>query len=161
SVPYHMHMAEAEVAAGDLPAARRHADQGIAAASKLGLKVQLLFSLLASAHTAAAAGDAGRAHEDAHQALSIGRGVKAQTGIIIALESLGELAVVTDDYDKAARLLGAADALRHVIGFPRARLYQDGHDAAIAVLRASIGDAAFEQAWDEGAALTMDDAVSY
>jgi len=161
SVPYHMHMAEAEFAVGDLPAARQHADQAVAAASKLGLKMQLLISLLSSARVAAATGDAGRAHEDAHQALTIGRDTKSQTGIIMALESLGELAGVIDDHDKAARLLGAADALRHVIGFPRAQLHQGGHDAAVAELRASIGDAAFDKAWDEGAALGIDDAVNY
>jgi predicted ATPase/DNA-binding CsgD family transcriptional regulator len=161
SVPHHIHMAEAEVAAGDLPAARQHADQAVAVASKLGMKFQLMFSLLASARAAAATSDAGRAHEDAHQALTIGRGIKSQTGITIALESLGELAGVTGDHDKAARLLGAADALRQVIGFPRARLNQAGHDAAVAVIRASIGDAAFDKAWDEGVALTIDDAVSY
>jgi predicted ATPase/DNA-binding CsgD family transcriptional regulator len=161
SVPYHMHMAEADVAVGDLAAARQHADQAVAAASKLGLQTQLLFSHLASARVAAATGEAGRAHEDAHQALTIGRANKSQTGIIMALESLGELAGVTDDHDKAARLLGAADALRHVIGFPRARMYKDAYDAAVAVIRAGIGDAAFEKAWDEGGALTIDDAVGY
>jgi predicted ATPase/DNA-binding CsgD family transcriptional regulator len=160
-VPYHTHMADAELAAGDLAAARQHADQAVAGASKLGLKAQLMFSHLASAHVAAATGEAGRAHEDAHQALTIGRAIKSRTGIITALESLGERAGVTDDHDKAARLLGAADALRKDVGFPRSRLYQEGHDAAVAMLRASIGDAAFDQAWDEGAALTLDEAVNY
>jgi len=156
-----MHMAEAEVATGHLPAARQHADQAVAAASKLGLNLLLMFSLLASARVAAAMGDAGRAHEDAHQALTIGHSLKAQTGIIMALESLGELAGVTEDHDKAARLLGAADALRHAIGFPRSRLHLEGHDAAVAAIRALIGDAAFAKSWDEGAALTSEDAVSY
>jgi predicted ATPase/DNA-binding CsgD family transcriptional regulator len=159
--PYHIHMAEAEAAAGDLPAAREHADRAVAAAAKLGTKYQLMFSLLASARVAAATGDAGRAHDDVHQALTIGRGIESKTGIIIALEYLGGLPGITDDHDKAARLLGAADAFRHVIGFPRPWLHQGGYDAAVGALRASMGEAAFGQALDEGAALTLDDAVTY
>jgi DNA-binding CsgD family transcriptional regulator len=50
---------------------------------------------------------------------------------------------------------------RHVIGFPRARLHQSGYDAAVLALRASLGDATFDKAWDDGAGLTLDDAVSY
>jgi predicted ATPase/DNA-binding CsgD family transcriptional regulator len=161
SSPYHSNMAEAEVAAGDLPAAREHADRAAAAAATQGTKSQLMFSLLTSARVAAATGDAGRAHDDVHQALTIGRGIESKTGIIIALEYLGGLSGVADDPDKAVRLLGAADAFRHVIGFPRPRLHQGGHDAAVLALRASMGEAAFGQAWDEGAALTLDDAVSY
>jgi DNA-binding CsgD family transcriptional regulator len=155
------HMAEAELAAGDLPAARVWADEAIAAIAKLGLKVPLMGAHLASARVAEAAGDAGRAHDDAHQALTIGRSIESKIGIIDALECLGRLAGETDDQHKAARLLGAADALRRDTGYQRHLLHQSSHDAAVLALRSSMGDAAFSQAWDEGTALTPDDAVNY
>jgi DNA-binding CsgD family transcriptional regulator len=62
---------------------------------------------------------------------------------------------------KAARLLGAAYRLRRQTGYQRFRLHQPGYDAAVAELRAALGEQAFGQAWDEGAALGLDDAMNY
>jgi DNA-binding CsgD family transcriptional regulator len=154
-------MAAAELAASDLLAARRHSDEAIAVATRLGMKYQLIEALLASVRVAAAAGDLGRARDDAYQALTIGHGILSRIGITDALECLGGLAEDAEDQHKAARLLGAADALRQATGYTRFLLYQDGYDAAVLALRSSMGDAAFDQAWEEGAALTLDDAVNY
>jgi DNA-binding CsgD family transcriptional regulator len=62
---------------------------------------------------------------------------------------------------KAARLLGAAYRLRQQTGYQRFRLHQPGYDATVAELRAALGEQAFGQAWDEGAALGLDDAMNY
>jgi DNA-binding CsgD family transcriptional regulator len=156
-----IYWAEADLAAADLSAARQHADTAIAAASRLSLKGQLMDALLASARVAAAAGDIGPAHDDAYQALALGHDIRSRIGIIDALELLGGLAQGAEDQQKAARLLGAADALRQQTGYRRFLLYQDGYDAAVLALRSSMGDAAFDQAFAEGAALTPDAAVSY
>jgi predicted ATPase/DNA-binding CsgD family transcriptional regulator/class 3 adenylate cyclase len=160
-VPYHTYLAHADLAGDDLGAARQHAEQAVATATKLGMRHQLMCALLASARVATATGDIGPGHDDAHQALTVGRGIESRTGIIDALECLGGLSAGTDDRDKAARLFGAADALRRSIGYQRFALHQSGYDAAVTVLRASMGEAAFGLAWDEGAALTLDDAVNY
>jgi len=160
-VPHHTNLAYADLAADDLRAARQHAEQAVATATKLGMRHQLMYALLASARVAAATGDIGPGHDDAHQALTVARGVESRTGIIDALECLGGLSAGTDDRDKAARLFGAADALRRSIGYQRFALHQSGYDAAVTALRASMGEAAFGLAWDEGAALTLDDAVNY
>ena len=65
--PLHLgNLAKAHLAAGDLPAARQRADEAIAAAAELGMKHPLMDAFLTSARAAAAAGDAGRAHDDAH-----------------------------------------------------------------------------------------------
>jgi predicted ATPase/DNA-binding CsgD family transcriptional regulator len=160
-VQYQVHMTEAELAEADLPAARQHADAAIAAAARLGREYQLMEALLASARVAAAAGDLGRARDDAYQALTIGHGILCRLGIIDTLELLGGLADAAEDQHKAARLLGAADALRQATGYQRFLLHQDGYDAAVAELRSSMGDAAYRQAFNQGAALTLDDAVAY
>jgi predicted ATPase/DNA-binding CsgD family transcriptional regulator len=159
-VVHNADMAEAHLAAGELPAARQHADQAVAAA-KLGIRIQLMYALLSSARVAIAAGQAGHAHDDAHQALTIGRAMQSKIGIIDALECLGRLTADPDDHDKAARLLGAANALRQATGYQRFRLHQSGYDTAVRELRTSMGDAAFDRAHDEGGALTLDDAVNY
>jgi DNA-binding CsgD family transcriptional regulator len=125
------------------------------------LKYALMSGLLVSAGVAAAAGDVGRAHDDAYHALTIGRDIESQSGIIGALECLGALAQEPEEQHKAARLLGAADAHRRDIGYRRFPLDQPGYDRALADLRTSMGDAEFDQAWGAGAALTLDEAVNY
>jgi predicted ATPase/DNA-binding CsgD family transcriptional regulator len=158
---YHINIAVADLAAGDFQAAREQADQAIAAAAELGLKYALMSALLVSAGVAAAVGDVGRAHDDAYHALTIGRDIESQSGVIGALECLGALAHEPEEQHKAARLLGAADAHRRVIGYRRFPLSQPGYDRAVADLRTAMGDAEFDQAWDAGAALTLDEAVNY
>jgi predicted ATPase/DNA-binding CsgD family transcriptional regulator/DNA-binding XRE family transcriptional regulator len=153
--------AEADLATGELPAARQHADEAIAAATRAGSRFMLIWALLTSARVAAAAGDAARARDDAYQALTNGHDIESRTGIIDALECLGGLARDAEDQHKAVRLLGAADAVRQTTGYQRYQLHQTRYDAAVLELRSSLGDAAFSQAWNEGGALTTDDAVTY
>src|SRR5262249_42304957 len=70
SLQHQVGMIEAHLAEADLPAAREQADQAVAAAARLGMNISLMYALLASARVAAAAGDAGRASDEAHQALT-------------------------------------------------------------------------------------------
>jgi DNA-binding CsgD family transcriptional regulator len=91
----------------------------------------------------------------------IGIDIESRTGIIDSLECLGGLAGDGEDQHKAVRLLGAADALRQTTGYQRYLLHQTRYDAVVQELRSSMGDAAFSQAWNQGAALTVDDAVNY
>jgi DNA-binding CsgD family transcriptional regulator len=156
-----VYMAEADLAEGDLPAARQHADQASTSAAKLGMKGNLAAALLSSARAAISAGDYGRAHDDAHQALTIAHGTQSKLSIIDAFECLAAVAPNADDLPKAARLLGAAHALRQETGYQRFRLRQNSYDIAVHALRSALGDQAFDQAWDEGAALALDDAVNY
>ncbi|HEY3239254.1 MAG TPA: LuxR C-terminal-related transcriptional regulator [Acidimicrobiia bacterium] len=64
-------------------------------------------------------------------------------------------------YAEAARLFGAADALRHATGQTRWPLDQPAHDADVTQLRAALGDEPFTQLWKEGTALPLDEAASY
>jgi len=154
-------LAEADLSDADLPAARRHADEAMATAIRLGMKQELMMALGTSAEVAAAAGDLARAHDDAYQGLITARSLQSRLAAIGMLECLGGLAHRTGEEHKGVRLLGAADALRQAIGNPRFPLHQGRYDAAVAVLRSSLGEAAFGQAWAEGAALGADQAVSY
>src|SRR5215469_18246237 len=116
-----------------------------------------MLALLTSSR-AAAAGDAGQACDDAFHALTIGRDIASRSGIIDAFECLAGLLPGSEDRHKAARLLGAADGLRQATGYQRFRLHQAGYDATVAGIRAAVGKQAFGLAWDEGAALTCDEA---
>jgi tetratricopeptide (TPR) repeat protein len=60
---------------------------------------------------------------------------------------------------RAARLLGAAAALREEIGLPRTPAEEEAHAGRVAAVRAALGEAAFAAAWDEGWAMSLGQAV--
>ena len=79
------------------------------------------------------------------------------------IELLGVLAAVRERYPDAARLLAAADAARQPLQYlaPGFTANRGAADRAISQARHAVGDDRFTQAWDEGQALTLDDAVAY
>ncbi|HKY78250.1 MAG TPA: LuxR family transcriptional regulator [Acidimicrobiia bacterium] len=154
------HLAVAEFAAGNLTAARRRADDAVAAATGFDMKGRAMEALLTAARVSVALGEVDRARDEAHRALAIGAAIDARIGIADTLECLAGIAG-SDDPQVAARLFGAADSVRRPTGAVRFRLYQPGYDADVAAVRASMGDEAFERAWEEGAALLPAEAVAY
>jgi predicted ATPase/DNA-binding CsgD family transcriptional regulator len=154
------HQAVAELAAGDLTAARRRADEAVAATTGFDLKYHAMEALLTNARVGVALGELDRARDDAHRALAIGAAINARIGIADTLECLAGMAG-DDDHQAGARLFGAADALRRRVGAVRFGLYQPGYDTDVSALRAVMGDDAFELAWSEGAALSIAEAVAY
>lgn len=125
-VKHQINMAEYHLAAADIPAARQWVGDAIAAATARGMKSTLMSALLTSARVAATVGDVGHAHSEVCHALSIGRGIQAALGIAEGFECLGGLAQSAEDHHKAARLLGAADAIRQKAGSKRLLLTRPG-----------------------------------
>ena len=62
---------------------------------------------------------------------------------------------------EAARLFGAAHAIRQRIGSERYKIYDAGYEAPVAALRNAMGDKDFDSTWAEGAALSTEEAISY
>ena len=60
----------------------------------------------------------------------------------------------------AARIWGAAERLREEIGSPVLPVDRPGYDRRVIAARAARGDdAAFDRAWREGRALTLEQAI--
>ena len=64
-------------------------------------------------------------------------------------------------YLHAARLFGAADALRQRTGEVRFEIFQADYQASVRALRDAIGDEGFASGWAEGAAPSIDEAIAY
>ncbi len=150
-------IAQVALARGDLIAARRWADDAVSMMRGWHLAV----ALTTRARVAIARGEPELAERDAHDALSCAAGVEAHLGIPDALECLGALVGAAESHREAARLFGAADALRQRMGAVRFKIYDAEHDAAVATLRNALGEADFESAWAEGAELSADEAIAY
>ncbi len=75
------------------------------------------------------------------------------------LEGLAAIAVADARPDRAARLLGAADALRRAIDTPLPTHEAADRNDTVAGCSAALGEDRFRAAFDAGAALPLADAV--
>jgi len=77
------------------------------------------------------------------------------------LECFAFIAGASGQNERAARLFGAAEALRELIGSPMTPMERGEYEREAAALRAQMDKAAFEPAWAAGRALTMEQAIEH
>jgi hypothetical protein len=78
-----------------------------------------------------------------------------------SLEGLAGVAGLQEQPERAARLFGAAEALRLVAGKPLPPAYRAAYECDVAAARAQLGEATFAAAWAAGQAMTIDEAITY
>jgi tetratricopeptide (TPR) repeat protein len=78
-----------------------------------------------------------------------------------AMETFGDLALARHDPERAARIFAATERLREEIVTPRPFNEQADHESVVAAARSALADDAFDKAWAEGRAMTLDEAVRY
>ena len=149
--------ARAALAGGDPVAARRLADDAVST-TRGGW---LIVALTTRARAAIALGEPEQAERDAHDALAIAASMQAYLGISEILECLATLADEAGSHREAARLFGAAAAIRERMGAVRFKVYDAGYEASVAALRDAMGEKDFDSAWAEGAALSTEEAIAY
>jgi DNA-binding CsgD family transcriptional regulator len=113
------------------------------------------------ARVAIAHGEPEQAERDAHDALTCGASVEAYLDIPDILECLAVLAADAGSHHEAARLLGAAGAMRERMGVVRFKIFDPDYETSTAALRNAMDDNEFESAWAEGAGLSTDEAIAY
>jgi predicted ATPase/class 3 adenylate cyclase/DNA-binding CsgD family transcriptional regulator len=149
--------AEAALAGGDLVAARRVADDAVSTTTGMFLSE----ALTARARVAIAQGEPDQAERNAHDALARAAEVEAYLFIPDILECLGTLAGEASSHREAARLFGAAHAIRQRMGAVRFKIYDADYQASAVALRDAMGEEDFDAAWAEGAALSTEEAIAY
>jgi predicted ATPase/class 3 adenylate cyclase/DNA-binding CsgD family transcriptional regulator len=152
----YMH-AQVALATGDLVAARRWADDAVSTTTGWHLVV----ALTTRARVAIVEGDTEQAHRDAHDALTCAAEIEANLYVPDILECLAGLAGEVGSHREAARLFGAAEAIRKRIGVVRFESCDAGYEASVAAVRNSLGNRDFDSAWAEGAALSTEEAIAY
>ena len=150
-------VAQAALASCDLNAARRWADDAVSTTTGWNLMV----ALTTRARVAIARGEPEQAERDAHDALACAAEVQAHLGISDTLECLAVLASGAGDHREAARLFGAAHAIRQRMGVVRFKIYDADYEAAVAGLRDAMGEKDFDAAWAEGGALSIEEVIAY
>jgi non-specific serine/threonine protein kinase len=95
------------------------------------------------------------------EGLLLSRGARSRWQSELGLEGLAQVASARGHYDHAARLFGAAEAQREIVGKWSEPVDQASRDQWVAPTRAALGDTPFAAAWAEGRALTLEQAVEY
>jgi len=95
------------------------------------------------------------------ESLTLLHGLGDHLGVIESLEEFAGVAAATAVPRRAARLWGAADALRQEIGNARSVHLSIAYERRVDAARALLTAEAFDRAWDEGRATALDEAVRY
>jgi hypothetical protein len=92
--------------------------------------------------------------------LSTPPGPRLLTNAAVVLERLAVVAGVWGQTERAARLFGAAIALREAIDAPLWPIERIDYDRHVAAARSSLGEEPFAAAWAEGRTMRLEDAIA-
>ena len=146
-------------AQGDFAMATRYFDESFDLFRDLGDSWGQALILNNIATLAFATGDHERALALHKTSLAGRRAMKEKWGVAECLEGLARVAEATGAPTEGAQLLGAADQMRQLYGFPLPPDERPLLDRQIAALHSALGEDAFQTAWDVGQSWTLDEAL--
>lgn len=106
-------------------------------------------------------GNLDEARSYAVEALLLRKELGDRQGTIWSIEAFAKLAVDEGRFERAATLLGAADAHRRSTGIALAAIDRQDMEETIRSVREAAGEELFEAAWERGAGLVLDEAVGF
>ena len=149
---------------GDHEGARRRFEEGLALARGLGERVSMHNALFNLAQLALAEGEYEVAFLRFAEAIAPSEELGDRGSIAWILEGLGVVAGAWGDALRAARLLGASEALISAIGLrghPEYHLDRVLYERVEAEARTTVDEAAFEAALEEGRSMSPEQAIEY
>jgi non-specific serine/threonine protein kinase len=146
-------------AEGDLHQAELLLDDALRQAREYEDVWILAFMLLTRACIRLEQGDAAGTSSLICESLTLRREIGDAWGMAGCVEGLGWASALQGAPGRAARLFGAAEALREAVGMSRLPGLRANYERAVAAVRAQIDDASFQAAWAEGRSLTPDQVI--
>jgi hypothetical protein len=128
---------------------------------EMGIRSEIASFLHNLGYVAHRQGDHRRAAALFGESLARFRDAGDKRGVAFCLIGSAGVAGATRQPERAARLLGAAESLLEAIG---ARIWPSNradYDRIVAAARAGLDDVAFNAAWEEGRAMSPEEAVEY
>jgi hypothetical protein len=149
------------LARDDSVRAKIHVERLLAAAGPLRNRRARAVAHLGLARAVLLEGDDHRAESLTHDALKVLLDRGWRPAVIDALDILAEVALFQGQHERAVRLAAAARKQRSILGlvaFPSARQRTERH---LAVIGTALGDENLKQSLEDGARLSVDEAVAY
>ncbi|MGZ9225585.1 MAG: AAA family ATPase, partial [Anaerolineales bacterium] len=146
---------------GDYEQARAFFQENARIRNESGNLVDSLWSKARLANTELRAGNITEARQIFAEVAHLFHKGGSKMGIVYTLEGMSSLYVAVGKPEHAARLIGWTDLMRAEIGNTRPFLEQVDIDRNIAAVVVKIGKDAFEEAYNKGCAMSVDEAVTY
>lgn len=141
---------------GDHDAARAFFEESLAIRRALGDREGIASVLQSQAYLEYRRESYGAARALYAACLAIRRELGDKGNAARCLEGLAVVAAAAGESDRAARLFGAAEALREAIALPLRPIDRVDYDRGLAVLRAQLGAEQLAGAWVAGRAMTLE-----
>jgi ATP/maltotriose-dependent transcriptional regulator MalT len=146
---------------GDLERAQALAEEGLAVSEQFSIESLRHGFLFILGTVATRRDDHARAKRLLSESLELGWEHGEEDILGELLESLAKVAGSLGDYERAARLWGAADASREKLGIPWSDAACRLHEPYLRDIRSRSDARPWERAWEEGQAMTMEEAVRH
>jgi predicted ATPase/DNA-binding SARP family transcriptional activator/DNA-binding CsgD family transcriptional regulator len=154
-------MGYTELARGNHEHATALLDESLAIGREIGDKGMMAAALLGLGIAATLRGEPSEAEAPLKESLAIGLELENRTDMAEVLEGLAEAAGALGQDLRAARLWGAAAALRKETGVNWASAERTLHEPQLSAARARLDEPAWEAAFAEGQAMTFEEAIEY
>ena len=149
------------LARGDSAQAKIHVERLLAAAKPLNNRRAQAIAHLGLARALLLEGDDERAESITHDALKVLMDNRWRPWVIDALDVVAEVAFLTGQYERAVRLIAAAQKERSAVGLVAFPMLRERTKRNLASARTALGDASLERALQGGARLSLQEAVAY
>jgi tetratricopeptide (TPR) repeat protein len=141
--------------------ARRYYEESISISHELGEKTFVVYALNGLAHVLCVQGDLINAWRYYRESLVLSHQIGEKRMIAYCLEGLAKVASRRGRAQNAVRFLGAAHALRQVIGAPLDPAERTELDQDVIATRKQMDDRAFELGWADGRAMSLEKAIEF
>jgi DNA-binding NarL/FixJ family response regulator len=149
------------LARDDRVQAKIHVERLLAAAEPLRNRRARAVGHLGLARARLLEGDDERAESVTHDALKVLMDNGWRPGVIDALDVVAEVALVTGQYERAVRLIAAAQRERTTLGLVAFPMLRERTERNLASAGAALGNESLERALQDGARLSLQEAVAY
>jgi predicted ATPase/class 3 adenylate cyclase len=146
-------------AMGDLGTARTKFLQSADLAKKMGNKRQMYSCYSELAHVLRENGELDEPLTIYRDLVPKWKEIGHRAAVAHELECIAYILAKSDQPQRAATVLGAAAAMRKTIDSAPTPLEQVEYDRELAALREKLTNAEFQQAWEQGQKLTMEEAI--
>jgi predicted ATPase/DNA-binding SARP family transcriptional activator len=156
-------LASAPIGEGDLDSAVSQLEESLALCRELGDMRVAAISLHTLGMIELMRGNLDRGAATLEEGARITQELKDRPGIAYHAWALGEVNALRGRPVRAARLWGAAEALREQMGtyLSQFDLAQSRYEQGLADVRAALSEASFDAAWAEGRTMSAEQAIEY
>jgi predicted ATPase/class 3 adenylate cyclase len=144
---------------GHLDVAKGHFEEGLKIFRQLRYKYFETVMMAELGHIARTTGDMAQAKKTYQATITRFKDLGNRPAIAHQLECFAFIAITEEELQRAAQLLGAAEALREKVDAPMTDYERVEYDRSVAQLRSMLDEAKFNTLWAEGRTMTLEQAI--